>query len=219
MLKLSLINNSLLFSKKTAKTIPTLKDNALIKKSEFQPISHKNLYPPSYYITNFGARKEPEIIMDIINGKEDIGYTISPSNTMFAYTNRGINTFLEFGIDANLLNLQELKGKNVLDIGTGGGLFVSDLKNNGVKAKGIDYYLNPEQRSQPDTFYKGSSEELPFDNNTFDYVYSAFSIFSFEKDKEIILNSLSEIVRTLKKGGKLRLIVPNENTLRLIIDK
>ena len=124
-----------------------------------------------------------------------------------------LNRLLSFGIDVKWRNklLQKvgnLKGKEVLDVATGtGDLAIAILKQKKPK-KVIGLDLSPQMLEVAKTkeknieFIQGDSENLPYEDNSFDLVTVTFGVRNFENlDK-----GLSEIYRVLKTEGQLAVL-------------
>lgn len=127
----------------------------------------------------------------------------------------GLNRVISFGIDIKWRNrvvaiLSKKKPENILDIATGtGDLAISLVKTGAKKIIGLDIsegMLNVGKKKitakKLDHLIEmiiGDSENLPFDNNTFDAVTVAFGVRNFEN----LEKGLSEIRRVLKPSGTL----------------
>lgn len=127
----------------------------------------------------------------------------------------GLNRVISFGIDIKWRKrvVAILKNKNpdtILDIATGtGDLAINLIETGATKIVGLDISPGMLAVGQKKVTEKkldstiemivGDSEDLPFDENTFDAVTVAFGVRNFE-NLEI---GLSEIYRVLKKGGNL----------------
>lgn len=105
---------------------------------------------------------------------------------------------------AELLDADALKGKSVLDVGTGGGAFVLDLRRHGVNAFGVDARLPEELKRMPSVFYEADGQWLPFPDASLDVLYSNWSIPVYVHEEQGFLPFLKEWARVLKKGGRLR---------------
>lgn len=102
--------------------------------------------------------------------------------------------------------------ETVLDIGCGGGFDMfcsSELVGPKGKVFGLDLSIEMLEKAKENlalagvsnaTFQTGSSEKLPFKNNTFDVVTSN-GVFNLSPEKE---KTYSEIFRVLKPGGRLQ---------------
>ena len=129
-----------------------------------------------------------------------------------------LNHFLSLGIDniwrKKCVNtLKEINPKNVLDIATGtGDLAIASLKLNPEKITGLDLSAGMLEKGKEkmkkrgyDTIIemiKGDSENLPFDDNTYDASTVGFGVRNFQ-DLSLGLN---EIYRVLKPGGKIAIL-------------
>lgn len=117
---------------------------------------------------------------------------------------------------------EELKGKTILEIGSGETeRFSRQLKEVNIDAKVVA--LNPDYAKDryrekihaiPDWAGKSvaaTGQELPFNDETFDKVFGLFSLTvfaspsSFTGNPEATKHWLSEIIRVLKHGGEARL--------------
>lgn len=109
----------------------------------------------------------------------------------------------------SMLNIDSLKGKKILDVGTGGGAFVFDLHKKGVDIVGQDIYLNPSQKESlhGPRFFGGDMANMSFfPNNEFDVIYSTWSVVTYQKDEEELMRKVfTEFSRILKKNGKIRI--------------
>lgn len=104
--------------------------------------------------------------------------------------------------------VKEYSGKNlkVLDIGCGSGELTLQLTSNFKEIVGIDFiseYISTakkdkiKKRAKNIEFINGDAKDLPFENNTFDLVYSSRGLLSADFD------FIKESIRVLKKGGFL----------------
>lgn len=136
-------------------------------------------------------------------------------------TNRGIADYQrELGI-----NVKTLKGKSVLDIGAGYGIFQEECQKIGIPAIALDpSYRNPTKggdrfeshlkiaRSRKGKV-SGVNETLPFKENSFDMVLSNCSSFHYLYHNyprpghryEMAKLMFEEVVRVLKPGGEARI--------------
>lgn len=129
-----------------------------------------------------------------------------------------LNHFLSLGIDniwrKKCVNkLKEINPKTILDIATGtGDLAIASLVLDPIKITGLDLSAGMlekgrekmKKRGYQDKIemVKGDSENLPFDNNSFDASTVGFGVRNFE-DLE---KGLKEINRVIKKGGKISIL-------------
>lgn len=118
----------------------------------------------------------------------------------------------------SLMEVKELVGKKVLDIGTGGGTLVTELRTLGVDAHGLDIYLNESQRKL-NYFHQKDALHTELASDQFDVIYSTISVFSYERENRKLLTQLFlETRRLLKPGGKLRLSPIEEKQVRAALD-
>ena len=124
-----------------------------------------------------------------------------------------LNHFLSFGIDIQWRKkvvkiIKKSNAKNILDIATGtGDLAIAMSKLNPDKITGLDLsegMLNVGKEKIKERnleglieMIQGDSENLPFQDNTFDAITVSFGVRNFEN----LGKGLSEIYRVLKPGG------------------
>ena len=152
--------------------------------------------------TNTNSKKEQvEQMFDSISPKYDF-----------------LNHFLSLGIDniwrRKCVNtLREISPKTILDIATGtGDLAIASLKLNPEKITGLDLSAGMLKKGKEKmikkgyqdiiNMVKGDSENLPFEDNSFDASTVGFGVRNFE-DLE---KGLLEINRVIKKGGKIAIL-------------
>lgn len=125
----------------------------------------------------------------------------------------GLNRVISFGIDIKwrkkVVNIvKESAPKTVLDIATGtGDLAINLAETDADKIVGLDISSGMLEIGKQKIKNKnldsriemilGDSENMPFDNNTFDAITVAFGVRNFET----LENGLKEILRVLKPGG------------------
>ncbi len=125
----------------------------------------------------------------------------------------GLNRMISFGIDIKWRNrvvdiIKNTHPKSVLDIATGtGDLAINLIKTNAKKIVGVD--LSPgmlevgkkkiieRNLDNQIEMILGDSENLPFEDSTFDAVTVAFGVRNFEN----LEKGLKEILRVLKPNG------------------
>lgn len=108
-----------------------------------------------------------------------------------------------------------IKGAKLLEIGSGAGGFVilSRLKygaeSYGVEPDEVIYNIAiqilSENKINPDVIKKSPGEKLPFEDESFDIVYST-NVLEHVMNPE---KTISESLRVLKKGGFLQFVIPN----------
>lgn len=125
-----------------------------------------------------------------------------------------LNHFLSLGIDKlwrkrAIRELKTSKPKKILDIATGTGDFALEaLKINPQNVIGVDISegmlkvgmekMKTKQVDHIISLRLGDSENLPFEENTFDAITVGFGVRNFEN----LNKGLSEMLRVLKPGGK-----------------
>ncbi|MEY8847840.1 bifunctional demethylmenaquinone methyltransferase/2-methoxy-6-polyprenyl-1,4-benzoquinol methylase UbiE [Psychroserpens sp. XS_ASV72] len=125
----------------------------------------------------------------------------------------GLNRVISFGIDVKwrkrvVAIVAKSNPEMVLDIATGTGDLAINLANtNAKKIVGLDISdgmlevgrqkINAKNLDDKITMVLGDSENLPFEDNTFDAITVAFGVRNFET----LEKGLAEIFRVLKPGG------------------
>ena len=108
-------------------------------------------------------------------------------------------------------------GKDILEIGCGTGMILKEIHPIAQKAKGID--ISPgmlEQAKQRGLdVIEGSATDLPFNDASFDVVYS-FKVLAHVED---IRKAMEEVSRVLKPGGIAALEFYNPRSIRGLIKK
>ncbi|WP_375238242.1 bifunctional demethylmenaquinone methyltransferase/2-methoxy-6-polyprenyl-1,4-benzoquinol methylase UbiE [Aurantibacter sp.] len=124
-----------------------------------------------------------------------------------------LNRVISFGIDIKWRNrvvaiVKASNPKNILDIATGtGDLAISLAETDAEKIIGLDISpgmlevgkkkINAKKLDTKIDMIIGDSENLPFDNNTFDAITVAFGVRNFEN----LEKGLADILRVLKPNG------------------
>ena len=90
--------------------------------------------------------------------------------------------------------ISDLAPKSILDVGCGSGNWVTELRENGIEAHGIETSSSI-TLSNP-YVQKGSAEELPYPDKSVDYVTSEFSAHHFSD----LTAHLREACRVARKG-------------------
>jgi len=103
--------------------------------------------------------------------------------------------------------LKTKSGQTLLDVGCGTGYFSDLAYKQGVDVTGIDaskeFIKQAKKRNTEIKFSSGEMEELPFTDNTFDFV-CGFNSYQYAAN---IKNALSEAKRALKDNGKLVVMI------------
>ena len=131
-----------------------------------------------------------------------------------------LNHFLSLGIDIlwrkrAIKEIGKISPKTILDIATGtGDLAVEASVLNPTKIIGIDISEGMLEVGRKKMKAKGldkliemnfgDSEELPFEDNSFDAVTAGFGVRNFED----LPKGLSEMFRVMNKGGKIAILEP-----------
>ena len=115
--------------------------------------------------------------------------------------------------------LGDIKGKTVLDLGCGPGIYAKILTEKGAKVKGIDIssrLLEIAEKEAPEAeFKRGNAETLPYKTAEFDIVLSALMMGHLENWDKV----LSEVRRVLKKNGLFVFSGYNPITEKLVKEK
>jgi ubiquinone/menaquinone biosynthesis C-methylase UbiE len=108
-------------------------------------------------------------------------------------------------------------GKNVLEIGCGTGMILKEIHPIAQLAKGID--ISPGMLEQAQArgldVVEGSATSLPFEDASFDVIYS----FKVLAHVEQIQEAMSEVARVLKPGGIAALEFYNPRSIRGLIKR
>lgn len=106
------------------------------------------------------------------------------------------------------INKVALGAKKILDLGCGDGTRLGNLKTGGQKT-GIDvsgYAIKKARKRYPKVeFISSNIERLPFNNESFDFVYSMFVLEHVTNPEMAVM----EAIRVLKKDGTIILAAPN----------
>lgn len=118
-----------------------------------------------------------------------------------------------------VVNVIDPKNLIILDIGCGPAIMFSLLPDSAF-CVGIDISKDQIKFAKKSTnryFVVGNSKNLPFTDNTFDYITLIEVLEHLDKDKTVEI--LSEINRLLKKDGSLIITTPNYHSLWPIIER
>jgi hypothetical protein len=144
-------------------------------------------------------------------------------NVPYALFDRSMDEFKDH-FPEHALELSQFYGKSLLDLGGGPkATFVSQLidKTKGqVTAISVDLNadVSVNKLGKGTINIRQSFESLPFKDESFDFIYSSYSLFFgryFEiHSKEFLTTVLSECRRVLKPGGVMRLSPVHEGLLK-----
>lgn len=84
-----------------------------------------------------------------------------------------------------------IKGKSVLDVGCGVGVYVDQLAMMGYQASGVDIvkdFLEEAKKNKEGEFFLGSAEKLPFKDNSFETIL-LFDILEHGDERKILLEA------------------------------
>lgn len=158
--------------------------------------NHKLSKVNPYKDSNLGKKEQVTKMFDTISGNYD-----------------GLNRVISFGIDVSwrkkvLAIIKASNPETILDIATGtGDLAIMLAQTNAKKIVGFDISSGMLEIGKQKVAHKnlddkidmvlGDSENMPFEDNSFDAITVAFGIRNFET----LEKGLSEIHRVLKPGG------------------
>jgi ubiquinone/menaquinone biosynthesis C-methylase UbiE len=121
---------------------------------------------------------------------------------------------------SNLINFNEMKGKKVLEIGCGMGSHAALFARSGANYIGIDITSKAVETTnkrlelfsinQNAKAIQVDAENMPFESNTFDFVWSWGVIHHSSNTEKIV----SEIYRVLKPDGEVKVMIYNKNSTR-----
>ena len=123
---------------------------------------------------------------------------------------------------SNLIDFSSLKNNNVLEIGYGVGFLAREFIDVGAKYTGIDLSsfhheicLKLFGHNNNSKFYLGNAEDLPFEDNSFDYVISQ-GVMHHSPDTQ---KCIDEAWRVLKEGCTLFVMLYHKNFLKYYYNK
>ena len=169
----------------------------------------ENITP--YKDSSLGKKEQVAKMFDTISGNYD-----------------GLNRVISFGIDVKwrkkvLQLVTKTNPKTILDIATGtGDLAILMSQTNADKIIGLDISsgmlevgrkkIEAKKLTHKIELLLADSENMPFENNTFDAITVAFGVRNFENLEQ----GLSEILRVLRPGGKLVVLECSRPTLPVV---
>jgi ubiquinone/menaquinone biosynthesis C-methylase UbiE len=130
---------------------------------------------------------------------------------------------LRYFYSERMLDLNELSGKVVVDMATGGGLFVEELREAGISAFGLEIAFSQRQTknvyqpsvtqgtfdldvNKPGIFILGDAKNTRIADQQVDVIYDTYGLTEYEffKDKNFLRSVYTEWHRILKVGGVIR---------------
>lgn len=123
---------------------------------------------------------------------------------------------------ANLVDYNKIKGKKVLEIGCGAGSHAAMFVSAGAEVTAIDLTeravsLTKRRFELFDiknaTVMKSDAENLPFPDNSFDFVWSWGVIHHSANTQQIV----KEILRVLKPNGRVSVMIYHRNSTRYYV--
>ena len=142
-------------------------------------------------------------------------------HVIYCATSAGVESYTKYFYENFKEHLDLGKGKEVLDIGCGLGVFPSFLSDAGFKVTAVDYVPEMVQvakkrmRDKPIQFRVADIYALPFPDNSFDYV-TCFGVFQNLSEPS---NALKEMFRVLKPGGVMAMTTLNALSLHYLLRK
>ena len=146
-----------------------------------------------------------------LRNEYSVEVAVGNHSTSFQRTNRGIEGLISEGgpIVEKALKSPELRGKNVLDAGTGDGQLTFQLRQSEVNAIGLDIALKPSQKTFP-FFVERDIRDTGFPDGFFELSFSAFSVFYYPHLEELSPHfreeALLELSRVTRPGGHILIV-------------
>lgn len=127
--------------------------------------------------------------------------------------------YIKIYLDALDMTLEELRGKFVLDVGSGYGNFakecyeykIAEVVSLDIDPRVFAFDLGAMGRTTRPVFRElpgiiATAAALPFRNEVFDLVTAHFSVPIFAKTRQEVFLLLDEMVRVLKERGDIRIV-------------
>jgi ubiquinone/menaquinone biosynthesis C-methylase UbiE len=156
-------------------------------------------------------------IRDYWNGYiTDIRFAKSPIGTKEFFDEISAARFGRSGYLLPVVEARNLRGKRLLDIGCGVALELVRFAKAGAIVTGIDLCERPIELAKKNFAHNGvdgdllvmNGEDLEFEDNSFDYVYSRMPLQYTESPDKMV----AELYRVLRKAGAATLIVFNRHS-------
>lgn len=141
--------------------------------------------------------------------------------TVYNYKDRPLTKYPDYLIEYLISRCKLKKGAAILELGCGRGDFIAAFANAGMNVTAVDLAdefpaeLRNSRKSQREIFYGGinlESDILPFENDSFDVVFSKSVLEHLQNPEHYI----KESKRVLKSGGILILMVPDWQSTQCI---
>ncbi len=134
---------------------------------------------------------------------DENGWVASASNWIDRTGDQG-DFSRQFVLDIPMLErVKVAKPENALDVGCGEGRFCRKMQNIGVAASGLDpvpaMIEAAQMQDQRSQYNVGFAEDLPFGDDSFDFVVTYLSLI----DIDDLQKAISEMNRVLKPGGRI----------------
>jgi SAM-dependent methyltransferase len=133
----------------------------------------------------------------------------------FNLTNRVDDLTLFFPED--VLNIENMLGKIVVDIGCGGGGWVETLRSQGVNAFGVDLVLTASQLASP-YYVRGRAEAKLFVDQSVDIFFSSNSLFSYGSSRGMRVSALKNMIAALRPEGRIFISDNSTEIAKLVED-
>ncbi len=116
------------------------------------------------------------------------------------------------------VNIPNLEGMEILDLGAGKGKFLIELASIKMKAKGVELFLEYIEEAKNSAsihgvsidIQKGVGEKLPFEDKSFDFVNMSEVIEHVDNPEKV----LKETNRVLRNDGKVYISVPSRFSIK-----